>query len=103
MPPAAAPAPTAAPAAAAGAPIRGGVLKVAARVQQIDHPARMSWHYQHAITRQVIDYLTYTNEKNVTVPWLLEKWEASDDVKTWTLYLRKGIKFNHGPEPRPMM
>ena len=98
VPPAAAPASTVAPAAAAGAPVRGGVLKVAARVQQIDHPARMSWHYQHAITRQVIDYLTYTNEKNVTVPWLLEKWEASDDVKTWTLYLRKGIKFNHGPE-----
>ena len=58
----------------------------------------MAWHHQHAITRQVIDYLTYTNEKNVTHPWLLEKWEASDDVKTWTLFLRKGIKFNHGPE-----
>jgi peptide/nickel transport system substrate-binding protein len=28
----------------------------------------------------------------------LEKWEASDDLKTWTLYLRKGIKFNNGDE-----
>jgi peptide/nickel transport system substrate-binding protein len=92
------PAATAIPAAVAGAPIRGGVLKVASRVQKIDHPARMAWHHQHAITRQVIDYLTYTDEKNVTHPSLLEKWEASDDVKTWTLYLRKGVKFNHGPE-----
>jgi len=28
----------------------------------------------------------------------LESWETSDDVKTWTLKLRKGIKFNNGDD-----
>jgi peptide/nickel transport system substrate-binding protein len=46
----------------------------------------------------VCEYLTRTNWDNITEPWLLEKWEASADVKEWTLYLRKGIKFNDGQE-----
>ena len=40
--------------------------------------------------RQVCDLLTRTGADNVTRPWLLEKWTASDDLKTWTLYLKKG-------------
>ena len=48
--------------------------------------------------RQVCDYLTRTGVDNVTRPWLLEKWEASDDLKTWTLTLKKGIKWSNGDE-----
>ena len=44
------------------------------------------------------EYLTYTDGDNVTHPYLLENWEASADLKTWTLNLRKGIKFNNGDE-----
>ena len=48
--------------------------------------------------RQVCEYLTYTGYNNITVPWLLDKWAASADVKEWTLFLKKGIKFNDGQE-----
>ena len=38
-------------------------------------------------------------DKNATVqPWLAEKCEGSDDHKTWTITLKKGIKFSNGTE-----
>ncbi|HHP7235051.1 MAG TPA: ABC transporter substrate-binding protein, partial [Desulfobacterales bacterium] len=46
----------------------------------------------------VAEYLTYTDKDNITHPYLLENWQASDDLKTWKLNLRKGIKFNNGDE-----
>jgi peptide/nickel transport system substrate-binding protein len=90
------PAPTATPVVAG--PKRGGTMTIATRVQRVDHPARLSWYEGANQFRQVCDYLTRTNYDNITVPWLLEKWEASDDVSEWTLYLKKGIKFNDGTD-----
>ncbi len=93
--PAAAEAPTAAP---AGGIVRGGTLRRAMTLPLIDHPARFSWGQQSNVARQIGEYLTLTDPNNITHPYLLESWEASDDVKTWTLNLRKGIKFNNGDE-----
>ena len=93
------PLPTAAPATAvpASGPKRGGELRVSHAVQRLKDPAAASW-FEFNIYRNVAEYLTITDCDNVTRPWLLEKWEPAADLKTWTLYLRKGIKFNHGPE-----
>ncbi len=84
--------------AAPGAIRRGGTLKVGSAVQRIDHPARLSWVEGANQLRQVAEYLTETGPDNLTRPWLLERWEADEEVKTWTLYLRKGIRFNNGDE-----
>jgi ABC-type dipeptide transport system, periplasmic component len=54
--------------------------------------------YDSNICRQVCDYLTRTGADNITRPWLLEKWQASDDLTTWTLTLKKGIKWSNGDE-----
>ncbi len=96
--PAQAPAEEEQPAAATGAIKRGGTFTKAMELQLIDHPARFSWVQQANVIRQVGEYLTETGPDNITRPFLLESWEASDDVKTWTLKLRKGVKFNNGDE-----
>ena len=82
--------------AASGAIRRGGTLKIGAAVQRVDHPARLSWVEGANQLRQVAEYLTETGPDNLTRPWLLERWEADEEVKTWTLHLRRGITFNNG-------
>ena len=83
---------------AAGGAVRGGTLKIASRVQKVTHPAQFSWVAPSNQLRQVAEYLTQTDEDNITRPLLLESWEPSADLKTWTLNLRKGIKHNNGDE-----
>jgi peptide/nickel transport system substrate-binding protein len=93
--------PAAAPAgdaAVAGGITRGGTLRKGMLVQPVDHPARLSWIEGANAVRLVNEYLTETGPDNITRPYLLDRWEASDDVQTWTLYLRQGIKFNNGDE-----
>jgi peptide/nickel transport system substrate-binding protein len=77
-------------------PKRGGVLKVAGQVQKITHPAQFSWVAPSNVGRQVAEYLTFTDGKNITHPYLLKNWVVSDDLKTWTLNLRQGVKWNNG-------
>ena len=77
---------------------RGGTMKIASSVQKVTHPAQFSWVEPSNMLRQVGEYLTKTDNQNITHPYLLENWEASGDLKTWTLNLRKGIKFNNGDE-----
>jgi peptide/nickel transport system substrate-binding protein len=95
-----APAPTATPEAAAAptGPQRGGTLRLASRVQKVTHPAQFSWVAPSNQLRQVAEYLTFTDGDNITHPFLLESWEASDDLLTWTLSLKKGIMHNNGDE-----
>ena len=83
---------------AQGALVRGGVIRCATRLERVDHPARFTEPGQSHAWRHVLEYLTYTSPNGITTPYLLEKWEASPDLKTWTLSIRKGIRFNNGQE-----
>ena len=71
-----------------GAVVRGGTWTAAMQLQLLDHPARLSWIEGANIVRQMNEYLTETGPDNITRPLLLDRWEASDDVKTWDLYLK---------------
>ncbi len=75
---------------------RGGNIRIGTTIQPIDHPARLSWVEGANQLRQVAEYLTETGPDNTTNPWLLTGWEADEDVKTWTLHLRRDIHFNNG-------
>ena len=77
---------------------RGGTWTCSMQLQLLDHPARLSWVEGANVVRQICEYLTETGSDNITRPFLLEKWEANEDVTEWDLYLREGIKFNNGDE-----
>ena len=88
---------TAAPNSSAAATVeRGGTMRIGTAVQPIDHPARLAWIEGANQLRQVAEYLTETGPDNITRPWLLERWEPDEALKTWTLYLRQGIAFSDG-------
>ncbi len=92
------PAPASGGASSGSAIKRGGTMTIGTNVQAIDHPARLAWVHSANQVRQVAEYLTETGPDNITRPWLLDRWEAAADVKTWTLHLRQGVKFNNGDE-----
>jgi peptide/nickel transport system substrate-binding protein len=86
------------PAAATGGIKRGGTLRVGTQVPAVDHPARFSWVYDANQFRHVFEYLTETDNQNITHPYLLESWEANDDLTMWTLKLNQGIKWTNGDD-----
>jgi peptide/nickel transport system substrate-binding protein len=76
---------------------KGGTLRLGNRVKEILNPHTFSWgNYDSNVTRQVVEYLTITGHDNITRPYLVEKWEVSDDLKTWTLRLRQDVKWHSG-------
>jgi peptide/nickel transport system substrate-binding protein len=87
--------PLVAPAAAQNLP-KGGTLRIGMRCQDLKSPHTYSWVESSNSARQVCDYLTVTGVDNVTRPSLVEKWEASPDLKTWTLRLRHNVKWHSG-------
>jgi peptide/nickel transport system substrate-binding protein len=77
---------------------RGGIVKAACAVLKVGHPAQLSWNAHDLFYMQIASYLTTTDVKNITHPYLLKNWQVSDDLKTWTLNLKEGITFNNGDE-----
>ena len=77
---------------------QGGTLRIGMSIQDVSSPHTYAWEGQHNVARAVCEYLTLTGHDNITRPYLLQSWEASDDLRTWTLSLRKGIKWHSGRE-----
>ncbi|NJO23283.1 MAG: ABC transporter substrate-binding protein [Sphingomonadales bacterium] len=75
---------------------RGGLLRVGMRIPALASPHTFSWVYDSNVVRQCNEYLTRTRPDGVTVPHLLDHWQPSDDLRSWTLTLKKGVKWSNG-------
>ncbi|MCH8183498.1 MAG: ABC transporter substrate-binding protein [Proteobacteria bacterium] len=74
----------------------GGHLRVGMNVMEITDPATFDWTQKGNGARQITEGLVRIGNDNVSRPYLAESWEASDDLKTWTFKLRKGVKWSNG-------
>ncbi len=86
------------PRAGAATPKAGGTLRMSMRVPEAADPATYDWGEKANISRHMTEYLARTGTDNITRPYLCERWEASDDLKSWTLHLRKGVKWSNGDD-----
>ncbi|MBZ7924930.1 ABC transporter substrate-binding protein [Ensifer adhaerens] len=84
-----------------GPPRRGGTLKYANTdtLKPFRDPAAVDSLGASDAVRGVAEFLTRVDENNVPHPHLLESLDASADLKTWTLVVRRGPVFNM-PTPR---
>lgn len=78
----------------AGEALRVGITST---IDNLD-PAKMKAGDAYVYAFRVFNGLIYINWDMTVKPDLAERWEISDDFKTWTFYLRKGVKFHHGRE-----
>jgi peptide/nickel transport system substrate-binding protein len=76
----------------------GGRLRVGQLVTRMADPATYSWNEMANQSRPIVEYLTMVGPDNVARPMLLESWQASTDLKTWTLRVRKGVMWHNGEE-----
>ncbi|MFB0565452.1 MAG: ABC transporter substrate-binding protein [Candidatus Aminicenantaceae bacterium] len=80
-------------------PRYGGTVRVKAFTnifrRQLDPASPDSYVF---VSEQLYDGLVRLDKNLTLVPSLAEYWKISADGKTYTFYLRKGVKFHHGKE-----
>jgi peptide/nickel transport system substrate-binding protein len=67
-------------------------------VKESTDPATYDWSEKGNVARHVVEPLVRINHENIAEPYLAESWEASEDLKTWTFHLRKGVKWSNGDD-----
>ena len=84
------------PAAAQTAPKQGGTVRIQQEVRALKDPRLFDWPQIANFTRGWLETLITYESDGTFKPALLESWEISDDAKTYTLFVRKGVTWNNG-------
>ena len=84
---------------AQAAPKKGGALKLAvpSAARRLD-PAIHGANEEFIISAAIFDNLVRVDAKLNPQPGLATDWKVSDDGKSWTFNIRRGVKFHHGRE-----
>lgn len=63
-------------------------------------PVNQTNNWEYVVADNVYESLVYPDPSPEILckPWLAESWEISDDARTYTFHLRKGVKFHDGTE-----
>ena len=76
-------------------PNTGGTLRVSMRVRNLSDPALYVSPEQGDVARHMVEPLVRLDKDNIAEPFLAERWEVSEDLKTWTLHLRQDAKWSN--------
>jgi len=81
----------------AGAPRPGGTLHLAqsGEISTLDPPEVLEEQSAHVVG-QIMEPLFKTDSAGKVRPWLASTYKQSSDHLTWTLSLRKGVRFTNG-------
>ena len=75
----------------------GGTLTIADSGEALTlDPTKIIENNSIHVVTQIVEPLFKANSEGKIEPWLAESMTASPDHKTWTVKLRKGIKFSNG-------
>jgi peptide/nickel transport system substrate-binding protein len=85
-------------AGASATPKQGGSLKIAIDSDPVClDPQQSTLIASAVINRQVVDSLIAQDpDTGKFVSWLADRWQASDDAKSFTFHLRSGVTFSDG-------